>query len=233
MGLYGRFKLGIGSKINKLLEKFEDPRETLDYNLEQMQDNLTKVKESIVLVATSRKTLEDQKRVLCESCAKYDEQARQAVILGRDDLATKALQSKKEAELNISGLTVQIKDIRTNQDKLEAKAKDFELNIERFRATKDVLKAQYTAAEANAKATKAVSGIGDDSGNVGNSIDRARQKTAGMTAEASALDELTESGVIQDFNGNRQDDIDRELNKIKGGKNVDAELQALKDSMGK
>lgn len=231
MSLYGRLKLGIGSKVNKLLDRFEDPRETLDYNLEQMQDNLVKVKSSITNVATARKTLENQKRVLCETIAKYDAQARESVIAGRDDLATTAIERKKQTELNIEGLTTQIKEIKGNQDKLEAKSKELEIKIETFKATKETLKAQYTAAEASAQATEAVAGIGDIS--VGNSIDRARQKTDSMTARASALDELVENGTLEDFSGKRGDDIDRELAKVRKNPDVSDELQKIKDSLNK
>jgi len=64
-------------------------------------------------------------------------------------------------------------------------------------------------------------------------VQRAKDKTENMKARASALDELVESGTLEDVTGGSQDDIDRELSKIKSKGDVDTQLEALKKEMGK
>ncbi len=64
-------------------------------------------------------------------------------------------------------------------------------------------------------------------------VQRAKDKTENMKARASALDELVESGTLEDVTSGSQDDIDRELSKIKSKGDVDMQLEALKKEMGK
>lgn len=233
MGLIERTGTIIKSKINKILGKFEDPRETLDYSYEKMQEQLQKVKRSVAEVATSKKRLELQKVKLEQNVQKLDEQARDAVTAGREDLARIALERKGTSQAEIAGLTQQIVDVAQQQEKLVATEKRLSTKIESFRSTKETIKAQYSAAEAQVKVTEAVSGISEEMSDVGLAVQRAQDKTEEMKARASALDELVEAGTLEDVTGGTKDDIDRELSKIKSKSEVDAELEALKKEMGK
>jgi len=233
MGLIERTGTIIKSKINKILGKFEDPRETLDYSYEKMLEQLQKVKRSVAEVATSKKRLELQKVKLEQNIQKLDEQARDAVTAGREDLARIALERKTTSQAQIAGLTQQIADVAQQQEKLIATEKRLSTKIESFRSTKETIKAQYSAAEAQVKVTEAVSGISEEMSDVGMAVQRAQDKTEEMKARASALDELVEAGTLEDVTGGTKDDIDRELSKIKSKSEVDAQLEALKKEMGK
>jgi phage shock protein A len=76
-----------------------------------------------------------------------------------------------------------------------------------------------------------VAGISKSISDSGAAVTRAQDKIAGMQARSSALDELLESGVLEDV-GAGHDDIQRELDKIGASSAVDQELAALKASMG-
>ena len=91
MGMGKRLSLIVKSKANKLLDKHEDPRETLDYSYEKQLELLTQVRRGVADVATSRKRLEIQMQQLQASADKLQTQAQQAVAAGRDDLAREAL----------------------------------------------------------------------------------------------------------------------------------------------
>ncbi len=233
MGLIERTSTIIKSKINKLLGKFEDPRETLDYSYEKQVEMLQNVKRGIAEVTTSKKRLELQKVKLEENIKKLDDQAREAVSAGREDLARIALERKTNSQNEIASLTQQISDIKNQQDKLVATEKRLSSKIETFRSTKETIKAQYSAAEAQVKITESVSGISEEMSDVGMAVQRAKDKTETMKARASALDELVEAGTLEDVTSGSQDDIDRELSKIKSKGDVDTQLEALKKEMGK
>ncbi len=130
-------------------------------------------------------------------------------------------------------LTKQIADIAQEQEKLMATEKRLSVKLESFRSTKETIKAQYSAAEAQVKITESVSGISEEMSDVGLAVQRAQDKTEGMKARASALDELVESGTLEDVTGGAKDDIDRELSKIKSKSDVDEQLESLKKEMGK
>lgn len=233
MGLIDRTSTMIKAKINKILGKFEDPRETLDYSYEKQVELLQNVKRGVAEVTTSKKRLELQKIKLEENVKKLDDQAREAVTAGREDLARIALERKSTSQAEIASLTSQIADIKNQQDKLIATEKRLSAKIESFRSTKETIKAQYSAAEAQVKITESVSGISEEMSDVGMAVQRAKDKTENMKARASALDELVEAGTLEDVTGGTQDDIDRELSKIKSKGDVDTQLEALKKEMGK
>jgi phage shock protein A len=52
-----------------------------------------------------------------------------------------------------------------------------------------------------------------------------------MTARASAIDELTESGALEDFTSD-QTQLDRELGAVASKSQVDQELAAMKSELG-
>jgi phage shock protein A len=233
MGLIDRTSTIIQAKINKILGKFEDPRETLDYSYEKQVELLQNVKRGVAEVTTSKKRLELQKIKLEENIKKLDDQARESIKAGREDLAKIALERKSASQAEIGSLTQQIADIKNQQDKLVATEKRLSAKIESFRSTKETIKAQYSAAEAQVKITESVSGISEEMSDVGMAVQRAKDKTENMKARASALDELVDSGTLEDVTGGSQDDIDRELSKIKSKGDVDMQLEALKKEMGK
>ncbi|HLB70506.1 MAG: PspA/IM30 family protein [Candidatus Methanoperedens sp.] len=233
MGLIDRTSTIIKAKINKILGKFEDPRETLDYSYEKQIELLRNVKRGVAEVTTAKKRLELQKVKLEQNFKKLDDQAREAVKAGREDLARVALERKSNTQAEIASLEQQIADIAKEQEKLMVTEKRLSAKIESFRSTKETIKAQYSAAEAQVKVTESVSGISEEMSDVGLAVQRAQDKTESMKARASALDELVEAGTLEDVTGGTKDDIDRELAKIKSKGEVDAQLDALKKELGK
>jgi phage shock protein A len=233
MGLIDRMSTVVKAKINKILNKFEDPRETLDYSYEKQLELLQNVKRGVAEVTTAKKRLELQKVKLEQNVQKLDEQARDALKAGREDLARIALERKSTSQAEIGSLEKQIADIAKEQEKLTATEKSLSAKIETFRSTKETIKARYSAAEAQVKITESVSGISEEMSDVGLAVQRAQDKTEDMKARASALDELVEAGTLEDVTGGTKDDIDRELSKIKSKSEVDEQLDALKKEMGK
>ena len=212
MSLWQRITLIFRSKANKALDRAEDPRETLDYSYQRQLELLGKVRRGVADVATSRKRVELQVNQLEQQSAKLQDQAEKAIAMGREDLAREALTRK-------SGLTQQITDLKTQQAQLQGEEEKLTLaqrrlqaKVEAFRTKKETIKATYTAAEAQTRINEAMSGIGEEMGDVGLAIQRAEDKTAQMQARAGAIDELIASGALDDVTSSGPaDDITREL----------------------
>ena len=66
---------------------------------------------------------------------------------------------------------------------------------------------------------------------VGLAVQRAEEKTENMKARSAALDELLESGTLEDYSGG--DEIEKELAKIKAKSTVDDELARMKSEVKK
>jgi phage shock protein A len=231
MGLMQRFSTIVKAKTSKILDKAEDPRETLDYSYEKQLEMLQKVRRGVADVATSKKRLELQGAKLEQSVTKLDTQARQALQSGREDLARVALERKKGIQLQLQDLDAQRAQLQGEQDKLVTAEQRLTAKVEAFRTQKETIKAQYTAAEAQVKIGEAVTGVSEEMADVGMAIDRAQNKTETMRARAGAIDELIESGALTDVTATG-DDIDRELQKLSLSSGVDSELEALKRELG-
>ena len=87
MGLFSRAMTLIKTKINDLLERSEDPRQTLEYSYERQRELLQQVRRGLVEVATSKARLELQAQKIRDQVPKLDDQARRALAAGREDLA--------------------------------------------------------------------------------------------------------------------------------------------------
>jgi phage shock protein A len=147
-GLMSRASLIVKSKFSRLLNRAENPNETLDYSYEQMQTQLQNVKRGVADVVTAKKRLELQTQKLEQNVVKLETQARQALAANREDLARQALERKAAAQQQLQGLDAQVTELAAQQEKLVAGQQTLEARIEGFRSTKEVLKAQYSAAEA-------------------------------------------------------------------------------------
>jgi phage shock protein A len=232
MGLANRFSTLVKQKVNTLLDKYEDPREALDYSYEKQLELLTKLRRSIAEVIASKKRLEMQKQRLMDNIRTLDEQARRAVDAGRDDLAKMALERKNANLAQVQDLDKQITEMQAEQEKLEQTEKDTSTKVEQFRSKKEVIKAKYSAAEASVKVKESVTGISEHMADVGMAMSRAEDKTEKMQAKSQALDEMMDSGVLTDYTSDK-DDIERELEKVSMQGSVDEELAKIKAEQAK
>src|SRR5256884_4999456 len=233
-GLAGRMSTVIKAKISKLLDRAEDPGETLDYGYQKQIEYLQNVKKGIADVVTSKKRLQMQSSKLEQSIVKLGTQARQALAQGQEDLARTALERKTLAQNELQSLDQQIAELEHQQDSLTENEKRMREKIEAFRTKKEVIKAQYSAAEAQVRISEAANGVGEQMADLGLAIQRAEEKTENMKARASAVDELEKAGTFEDLSalGSGSDDIDRELAQLSAGTQVDAELEKMKTEIG-
>lgn len=231
MGILSRMSTVVKSKMNRILDNAENPNETLDYAYEQQMETLRDVKRGVVEMVTAKRRLELQASKVKDSVVKLDGQARQAMAAGREDLARLALQRKQASLVELEGLDQQISDLELEQEKLTQAEQRMQAKVAAFRTRKEVVKAQYNAAQAQVRIGSALSGISEEMGDVSRAIDRAEQKTETMRARAGAIDELAELGVLDDFTGTSGDPLSRELSQLMAEQNVEDELAALKGEL--
>ncbi len=231
MGLLSRTGEILRAKFNALLNRAENPNETLDYSYEKQLTSLQNVKRGVADVVTAKKRLELQTQQLEQNVVKLDTQARQAVAAGREDLARQALERKSAIQQQLQDLDTQVKQLADQQQKLVDSQKQLEAKVEQFRSQKEVIKAQYSAAEAQVRIGEAATGIGRDMDNTGLAIQRAKDKTEQMQARASAIDELVTAGDLQEL-GSDKTQLDRELSELASQQQVDKELEQLKAEVG-
>src|SRR5918996_648531 len=233
-GLGGRFSTVIKSKISRMLDRAEDPSETLDYGYQKQVEALQNVKKGVDDVVTSKKRLQMQSQKIEQQVVKLDTQARQALSQGREDLARTALERKSLLQTELQSLDQQVTELEAQQEKLSENEKKLRAKVETFRTKKEVIKAQYSAAEAQVKISEAAHGVGEEMADVGLALQRAEDKTEQMRARASAVEELEAAGTFEDLTqlGSGKDDIDRQLAQLGAGSQVDDELAKMKAELG-
>jgi phage shock protein A len=217
--------------MNKIMDKIEDPRETLDLSYDKQLELLQNVKRGVAEVTTSKKRIELQKAKLQMSIDKLDAQAKEALGANREDLARKALENKAALQAQSATLDQQIADLENQQQKLMTAESRLATKVEAFRTKKETIKAEYSAADAQVKITESVTGISEEMADVGLAVQRAEEKTENMKARSAALDELLDSGTLEDYSGG--DEIEKELAKVKAKSTVDNDLARMKSEMKK
>ena len=231
MSLFQRAHDILAAKTNKALDAAEKPDEMLDLSYEQMLDQITKVRQGLVTIAASRKRIELQEQQLQHSVDHLQEQAKTALSLGKEDLAREALTRKAAAQAQIDALEPQHQQLTEEEEKLGNTLQTLQQRVNTFRTQKEVLKAQYTAAQAETTVGESAAGISQTFGDSGAELQRTQDKIAQMQARAGAVDELLASGVLEDVGGDT-DDIQKELDEAGTAAGVDKELAALKAEIG-
>ncbi|MGH4015883.1 MAG: PspA/IM30 family protein [Pseudonocardiaceae bacterium] len=231
MSLMKRLSMLFQAKASKILDRAEDPRETLDYSYERQLEMLRDVQRGVADVATSRKRVELQAHELQQKVTKLQNQARQAVEAGREDLAREALSRRAAIGPQLDDLRTQHEQLQAEEAKLTQAAQRLQAKVDAFRTRKETIKATYTAAEAQTRIGEAVSGISEEMGDVGLAMQRAEDKTLQMRSRAGAIDELLASGALDDASAS-SDPIQAELDRVTATSGVDAELSRLKAELG-
>ena len=231
MGIFQRAHDIVQAKTNKALDKAEKPDEMLDLSYEKMLEQITQVRRALVDIAASRKRLELQETQFQHTIDHLQDQAKQALAANREDLAREALSRKAAAQQQIDQMEPQRQQLEEEEKKLTQTLDVLQKRVNDFRTQKETLKAQYTAAKAVSEVDESTAGISKSFSDSGAQLQRAQDKIANMQARSGALDELLESGVLEDVGGG-SDDIQKELDQVGKDAQVDNELAALKAQVG-
>ena len=226
MTLFQRAHAIVQAKANKALDAAEKPDEMLDLSYEQMLDQITQVRQALVQIAASRKHIELQEQQFQHTVDHLQDQAKAAMAAGKEDLAREALSRKAAAQSQIDGMEAQHEQLTEQEQKMEQTLDALQKRVNEFRTRKEVLKAQYTAAKAMTSVDESVAGISTTVGDTNDALQRAQDKIAMTQARAGAMDDLLQSGVLEDVGG--KDDIQAELDEVTSDSQIDSELAALK-----
>ena len=230
MGLTKRFTNIFRAKANAALDAAEDPRQMLDYSYERQLEMLRDVKRGIVEVTAAKRRLQAQADESRGKLGRLDDQARQALQAGREDLARAALERKQIGVAQLSDFDRQISQLETEQQQLMTAEARLSAKVDAFRTRKEVVKAQYSAAKAQVRIGEAVTGISEEMADVGYTIQRAEDRTAQLQSRGAAIGELIDAGVLADPLESGSS-FDRELAQIGASSAVDAELAQLKQQL--
>ncbi len=234
MGFFSRLRTFFGIRANAALDRAEDPGQVMDYSYGKQLEQLQNLKRSIADVVTNEKRLEMQRNQIQQQSDKLDSQAMQALQANREDLARMALQRKETLAAQLNGFEQQISQLKAQEEKLVSMERTISSRVEAFRTQKEMVKAQYGAAQAQVKINEQVTGISKEMNEMNAAMQRTQDRVLSMQARADAMDTLIEEGTLQEPNllgSGSNDPLDRELRQISAQSNVDAQLEAMKQQM--
>ena len=234
-GLIERFSTIFKAKASKIAYDLENPHEMLNYSFEKQNELIIKLRQDIAQVVTSKKRLEMQKAKLLANVNTLEDQARRSLISNREDLTKLALERKNSLMIQVKELESQISGIEKDQAKLEDAERRLSTKIQEFKTRKEIIKAEYSSAEAQVKIKENITGLSEEFSDVGNILNRVEEKTENMKAKAQALDEMIDSGTLTDFASSypssKDSDIESELTKVSSGQAVEEELKKMKNDL--
>jgi len=234
MGFFSRLATFFNIRANAALDKAEDPGQVMDYSYSKQVEQLQQLRRSIADVVTNEKRLEMQQSQLIEKTNKLDQQAMQALQANREDLARMALQRKETLLVQINSYEQQLAQLKAQEEKLIDMERTISARVEAFRTQKEMVKAQYSAAQAQVKINETVTGISEEMTEMNLAMQRAQDKVLTMQARANAMEMLIDQGTLNEqgmLGAGSGDTLERELQKISTEQNVEAQLQAMKQQL--
>ena len=230
MGILNRVSIMFRAKVMGVVDRAEDPRETLAYACERQEELLANVRRSLVEVSASKHQLAAQIQRLEQRLPQLEHQAARAVAASREDLARQAVERRQLAERQLADLRRQIEEVTTEDQKLRQAERRFASAVEAFRVRRDLLAARYTAAEAQYEAQRSLAGLSGELTDLGEGIHRAEEKIERMQARATAIDELLSSGALESLTG---DQVEEELRRHTDQQEIAERLAELKKQHNK
>jgi phage shock protein A len=232
MGIFSRLFTFFRIKTNAALDEAEDPGQVMDYSYNKQVEQLQQLRRAVADVVTNEKRLELQQKQLEEKVNRLGEQAKQALLANREDLARMALQRKEDLVVQLHSYEQQLAQLRGQEEKLVDMERKVSSRVEAFRTQKEMVKAQYNAAKAQVKINETITGISDEMQEMNLAMQRAQDKVLTMQSRANAMETLVEQGGLgeQGLLGGG-DTLDRELQKISAEQNVESQLQAMKQQL--
>ena len=231
MGIFQRAHDIVQAKANKALDAAEKPDEMLDLSYEKMLEQITQVRRALVDIAGSKKQLELQEQQFQHTIDHLQDQAKQALRANREDLAKEALSRKATAQQQIDQMEPQRQQLDEEEQKLTQTLTSCRSGSTTSGPRRRRSRRSTRRPRPSPSVDESTAGISKSFNDSGAALQRAQDKISTMQARSGALDELLESGVLEDVGGGT-DDIQKELDKVGKDAQVDNELAALKAELG-
>jgi phage shock protein A len=191
-----RLRILIKTKLSGLFDRAEDPSATLDYGYVRQMEQLTGLRNAILELVTAKKRLERQAEQRRADVARLEAGARRALELGNEELARRAIERKQSITEELVALVGEVSDLEAQQAKMIASERVNRGRLDRVRTQKEVVKATYSAAQAQLAAGESAAELSEQLRDVGSATRRIQDQVDEISVRASALEELERAGLL-------------------------------------
>eukprot|EP00898_Chlorokybus_atmophyticus_P000270 jgi/Chlat1/1243/Chrsp115S01689 len=215
MNLFSRVVRVVKSYANAIVSAAEDPEKILEQTVQEMNEDLIKMRQASAQVMASSKQLENKYKQAAATADDWYRRAQLAIQKGDDELAKEALKRRKSYLENAESLKSQLTAQQGAVEKLISSTRMLESKMAEARSKKDTLKARAQSAKTSQKVQEMVGNM--NSSNALAAFDRMEEKVLAMEAEAESVAQLTTDDLSSKFLLLESNDVEDELAKMKKG----------------
>ncbi|KAG1662947.1 hypothetical protein FOA52_006700 [Chlamydomonas sp. UWO 241] len=214
--LFSRIGRLIKSTTENLVSSAEDPEKLLDTVVNEMQDDLIKMRQAAAQVMASQKQLEAKYKTGQTTADDWLRRAELAVQKGEDELAKEALKRRKAYQTDADSLKTQLDSQKRAVDSLIGNTKILEAKLTEAKSKKDTLKARAASAKTSQQIQDMLGSLNTSNSMV--AFEKMEEKVIAMESGAEATAMLT---------GNDKGGLEDKFALLESG-SVEDELSALK-----
>ena len=216
MGIFTRFRDIVGSNINSMLDRAEDPEKMIRLMIQEMEDTLIELKTACAGVMAENKKIERQLRAFDLRIAFWEEKANLAVSKDRDDLAREALLEKRRYLQRSESLARETAEHEALLAQYKEDIEQLEDKLKHAREKERMLVQRHIHAVRKKQAQEEIRRI--DGADAIFKFEELEQRIEHMEAEADLV------------NFGRKPSLEEELNKLSLDEDIESELKAIKAS---
>ena len=222
MNVFKRIHDIFSSNVNHVLDKIEDPAKMIRYTIVEMENSLSKAKDSASNTLADINSREAELKIRKEAVARWDVRAQLAVKNGKDDLAREAIAEKQNAEAKVKALEGEIAELRNINASQEAQIAKLTEKLEEIKGKERTLAARAEHAKETIRIEKQISAT--DCSAAIRRFNEMEEKVERLEAEAAvaAKNYQTEARFTEMEN---KDSIDQELEALKAKMNGTARTE--------
>ncbi|KAG2497201.1 hypothetical protein HYH03_004790 [Edaphochlamys debaryana] len=215
--LFSRAARIVNSWAQNAVSNAEDPEKLLDTVVEEMQNDLIKMRQAAATILAQQKQIEAKYKQAQTTADDWLRRAELAVGKGEDDLAKEALKRRKSYQEQADQLKVQVDQLSAASGDVLNNTRALEAKLSEARSKKETLKARAASAKTSQQIQEMMSGLNTSNAVV--AFEKMEQKVLSMEAQAESTKMLVGS-----------DTIDNKFKMLESG-TVEDELAALKKGM--
>lgn len=231
MGIVDRIRQKIKTGASAALAPAPDPRITHLTSHQKQRALRNQVTRAIENVTAAKERLQVAADAVRERLPVLEDQARTELKAGRETMARLALQRRHVAELELQTLDRQLAEVENEEVTLAMTEQRLSAQIEAFAARQEVIKARFSAAEAQVRINEAVTGVSQDFAELSATLQRAEETTESLQARATAIDRLVRDGDLAAISPTVEP-LDSLLSQAGADEEVERQLSALAKEVG-
>ena len=214
MGIFTRFRDIVGSNLNSMLDRAEDPEKLIKLMIQEMEDTLIELKVACAGMMAESKRVEHQQAANARRTKYWDDNAKLAVNKGREDLAREALIEKRRFVQRTESLTNELTEHQVLLDQYHDEIRQLEEKLKSAREKERLLVQRHIYATRKRRAQEEIRRV--DNTDTIIKFEELEHRIDHMEAEADLV------------NFGRKPNLEDELERLAMAEEIENELRSLK-----